>query len=611
MPVVQQQEWITQVLSTPDGKHIISSGVDGRIVISDASTGTSLKQVQLAAPVMAISLAGDGGLLAAGDSSGMVSLVDIHAGNVTAAFKGDTQIVNTVAWTLDGKTVAAAGSDGIVRLAGRDAKITSEISPGHGDVTALAFCKEGLVVGIRGNSKSPKTSAELWDWRGKKLVRSFDEGPAGLRGISVSPDGQLLAIADYQQPTLLTMTPAEGNKAEASLRVLPESDEGTLVAIWETATGKRVGLINAETGARALAFSPDGTMLATGGPNGVVIHETGTRTFTEIGRVDSQNSVDAVAFTPDSKRLLISREREPLVRYGSGGTDKLVDPFFTSIVMQVRQGLTTGVMAKIASTSIPVPERKATTSVTGGSNIDIWEITRQTSPRSLKTWDAVRVLFDGKTEEARKTLEAVAKDDPNYGEALRLLAVLFSGNDLNKAQSQLEAAVKADADCVSCWRSLGDLQFKLEEYPEAIKSYDRTLRLRPEYGLVAGHQAEAYGALGMNFTYLENSEKNMTAAKGALTSALRLRPGVAQFYSNLAAAYYFRGEFDEDIKLLLIAKRLRPDHARIYYNLGHAYRASGSKKLAIEAYQTYVQLGEKGEETRVEKAKQLIAELSK
>jgi tetratricopeptide (TPR) repeat protein len=103
----------------------------------------------------------------------------------------------------------------------------------------------------------------------------------------------------------------------------------------------------------------------------------------------------------------------------------------------------------------------------------------------------------------------------------------------------------------------------------------------------------------------------MDLAKKALTSALTLRPDVEHFYTNLGAAYYFRGDFDSNINLLLIAKRLRPDHARIYYNLGHAYRYKGDKARAIEAYKRYVAMGEKGEEARVQRAKQFIAELNK
>jgi hypothetical protein len=603
-------EWVTQVLSAPMSKELVSAGVDGRIVFWDAASGKLLREVAVRSPVMTISLSGDGRTLAAGDSSGMVSVIDVETAKVKAALRADKQIINAVAWSSDGKVFAAGGSEGIVRVASADGKVTTEINPAHGDVMALSFAKGQLVIGLR-DGKDHKRSAELWDVESKRQIRTFDEGPAGMRGTSVSPDGQLLAIADYEQPTLLTMTPTSGSGAEVSLRVLPESDAGTPVAIWDISSGKRVALINAETGARSIVFSPDGQMLATAGPNGVMISEVGAGTFAEVGRIDSQTSVDAITFTADSKKILLSREREPLARFGSGGIDKLVDPFFTSLVMQVRQGLTTGVLSNLSSTPIGAPTKKNTQSVTGGSSIEIWQINQRSSPADMKTWEAVRKAFAGKADEAQRLLQAVVQDNPGYGEARRLSAVLFGSKDITKLEGALQAAVKGDPSCVSCWRSLGEIQHKLEHYPDAVNSYDHALQLKPEYGLVSGRKAEAFAAMAMQLMSSENNDKNMDAAKQALTNALMLRPGVEQYYTNLGAAYYFRGDFDKDIELLLIARRLRPDHARIYYNLGHAYRYKGDKQHAIEAYQQYVLMGEEGEEARVEKAKDFIKQLSR
>lgn len=608
-PAMPHDEWVTQVVVSPNGKEIVSGSIDGRIVFWDAATGKQTRDLMLSAMVLSLSLAKDGSLLAAADSSGTVSIIEVATAKIKAKFTADKHIANAVALSDDGKVVAAGGSDGIVRIASAtDGKIVSEINPARGDIMALTFAKVHLVIGLR-DGKDGKRSADVWDWQNRKSLRTFDEGPSGMRAISLSPDGQLLAIADYQQPTLLTMTPTGGSGAEVSLRVLADDDDGTMVAIWDMTSGKRDALINAETGARALAFSPNGQFLATAGPNGIVIHEIGSRSFAEIGRIDSRTSVDSVVFSADSKQLIFARERQPLVKFGDGGTDKLVDPFFTSMVMQVRQGLNTGVLSKFAS--IKEPARKGANSVTGGSTVEIWQIRPRTSAADTKTWEAVKNVFSDKTEDARQILQRVIKEHPNYGEAQRLWAVLFERKDIEKMQNLLQAAVKSDSNCVACWRSLGDLQYQTKQHLEAIKSYDRALQLRPDYGLVEGHQAHAYGALGLELLSSENTEQTMDLAKKALTSALTLRPGVEQFYTNLGAAYYFRGDFDSNINLLLIAKRLRPDHARIYYNLGHAYRYKGDKVRAIEAYKQYVAMGEKGEEARVERAKQFIAELSK
>ena len=74
-------------------------------------------------------------------------------------------------------------------------------------------------------------------------------------------------------------------------------------------------------------------MLATAGTNGVMFHEITLGTFTEVGRIDTMKTVDAVAFSPDSKQVYIAREREPLIKGGAEGTEKLVDPFFVSVII--------------------------------------------------------------------------------------------------------------------------------------------------------------------------------------------------------------------------------------------------------------------------------------
>lgn len=606
---ITQSEWVTQAVSSSDGTQVVTGGIDGRVVFWSVADGKELRSTNLTKPVLAIALSKDGLMVAAGDAAGKVSLIDFQTARVVGSFTADKNIVNAVAFTDDGKTAAAGGSEGIVRLASTsDTKSLSEVNPGHGDITALAFAKNWLAVGLRDN-KDRKRSAEIWDWQNNKVIRSIDEGPAGLRAISVTADGKLLAIADYKPATLLTMTPTEGSGAEISLRVLADDDEGTSVAIWDVATGKRVALINGETGARTVAFSPDGRILVTAGANGVMFHDVGAGTFAEIGRINSQTSIDAASFSSDSNKLILARARVPLVKYG--GTDKLVDPFFTSLVMQVREGLNTGVMASLGASVREPPARKDSNSVTGGSTVETWQVTRKTSPPDQRTWEAVQGVFDDKPEEARKILEKVIKDFPGYGEAQRLNAILFENKDLNKLQELIKKAVKADPSCVSCLRSLGNIQHKQRLYHEAIQSYEMALQRDPAYGLVAGHKADAYGALGLSLLAAGNDTKSLTAAIDALSSAIKLRPGVEQHYTNLGAAAYFAGDHDTNIGLLLVAKRLRPDHARIYYNLGHSYREKGDKANAVSAYRRYVTLGEKGEEARVERAKMYIAELGR
>lgn len=601
--VMSHNEWATQVTSGRLSNEIASAGIDGRIVIWDATSGKPIREISMPAMILSISSSKDGTALAAGDISGTVSIIDTESGKVKTTFVADKKIVNTLVWSDDGKFLAAGGSDGIVRIWSQsEQKISGEINPAHGNITSLAFANSRLAIGML-DFKGHKAAVEVWDWQNKKLIRSINEGAPTLRGMSVSPDGKYLAVADFVPATLLSILPEEGGVFSASVHALPDSDEVSEVAVWDLASGKRAALVQAETGARSIAFSSDSKLLACAGPNGIILFDVADQTFLEVGRLDSLTSIDSVAFSPDSQQLFLARQREPLARFGSGGLEKLFNPFFVSMTMTVREGANSGVAIE---TKI-----KSSNSVTGGSNIEAWKLSRRTAPQDAKLWSAVRAYYDDKPDEGRKILEQLIKDNPSFGEAQRLFAIIFESREIQKIQARLAEAVKSDANCVSCWRSLGDIQYKVEKDADAIKSYEQVLKLKPDYGIVAAHLASVYGRSALNIMSGENTSENMKLAQAGLTKALTLRPAEELFYTNMGSSYYFRGDFDNAISWFLTGKRLRPDHARIYYNLGHAYRYKGDKQKAIEAYTKYVQMGEKGEEARVEKAKEFIKELSK
>lgn len=601
MPAMSHDEWATQVVSTPSGKEIVSAGADGRVIIWDAASGKPLRDVSFPSIVLSISVSSDGRTIAAGDSSGKVSFVDINSGQVKNSFIADKEVVNASAWSRDGKFVAAGGREGIVRVwSVADGKLAGEVNPAKGTIAAVAFANSQLVVGTL-DLQGKKSTVELWDWQNQKVVRTFDEGVPAVRGLSVSADEKLLVIGHFQPASLLFMLFGEGNSVEVSLRTLPESDEPQTAGLWDIASGKRLSGLDAETGARTVAFSPDGRLVATAGANGAMIFDVAGGTYTEVGRVDSATGIDSVAFSPDSQRLIVARERQPMAQYGGEyGFDRLIDPFYTNMVMTVREG------AKPTFTRSKTPQ-----SITGGSNIDVWQLKPLTGPIDTQIWDAVKAVSAARKDDARKNLEQIIKENPRNGRAQRLYVVFFEASDVKKASDRLEAAIKADPDCVSCLRSLGDLQATTKQWDKAMTSYGQALKLKPEYGLVAGRLADVYAQVSLSFIMAGNTKKNMESASTVLAQAIALRPAEEQYITNMASIAYFRGEFDTSIDLLQIARQLRPDHARIYYNLGHSYREKGDKKKAVEAYRIYVQLGERGQEARVDKAKQIIADLSR
>ena len=115
-------------------------------------------------------------------------------------------------------------------------------------VTTMAFSRDGstLAIGVTDGT------ALIWDIRkGRQLgtltvgVRNEGETPPGLEvsGLALSPDGKLLAAAAGQPPSY--------------------SDRGYFTRIWDVTAKAPIGPSLSGTKGGSVAFSPDGTLVAT------------------------------------------------------------------------------------------------------------------------------------------------------------------------------------------------------------------------------------------------------------------------------------------------------------------------------------------------------------
>jgi WD40 repeat protein len=295
------------VAFSPNGLLVASGGTDNAVIVWDIATGRQFHEPLLGhtATVTSVEFSPDSMLLASGDEEGKIYIWDVDTGEqVGQPLSAHLDIVYSVAFSPDGSTLASGSRDETIILWD-----VSTLRPLGDPLTGhtyyifdLTFSPNGEMLVSSGNW----AEIILWDVAARQMMGELDGDIVGsVQSVAFSPDGRTLAAAsDDEKIVLWDMTtrqpvgqPFLGHTDDVidvafgpdGTLIASRSRDGTVV-LWDVARGEPIGLPimrtlyrSGQTGfGNSVAFSPDGTKLATDAWEGVFLWDLSIDVWKEL-----------------------------------------------------------------------------------------------------------------------------------------------------------------------------------------------------------------------------------------------------------------------------------------------------------------------------------------
>ncbi|WP_280276391.1 TIR domain-containing protein [Nocardia wallacei] len=314
-----------------------------RAMLAGAQSGGDVRAIQQLVASLALTGEADTGALwdAVAEKRDTVKIIESNS------LGGDFAV------TPDGNRILLQASDGNVRTwdarTGNSVEASSPVRIVKGKNTA--YNDTATVVAI-GNDNG---EVSVWDMRnGSRTANPISTGQQEPSGLAVSPDGRQIATGS-QDGTIRLWDVATGTRIGEPLRghegfvsAIAYSPDGRRLAsgaglvignldradrtvrLWDTSTGRQIGqpLVGHESWVASVAFSPDGSRLASGSDDDTV-RLWDSNTGQPIGGplTGHQDWVNDVSFSPDGRFVV------------SGAADRTIRVWDTSMGKQSRPPL--------------------------------------------------------------------------------------------------------------------------------------------------------------------------------------------------------------------------------------------------------------------------------
>ena len=241
-PLKGHSDLVACVDFSPDGTQLVSASVDGRVIVWDVETQRRIGEPLVHEGGVTAALFVDESLVASAGRDGVVSLWRLTGrGRLAVNVDSVDGRASSIAFEPCGTRFAVGGDDGVIALyqARPPYRLLDSVETSTELVDDMVFSPRGDWLAAVGSSGRVRR----WDADSlREIDGTFDVGDGFPRVLAVSPDGAWLECGDYR---------------------------GQL-SVWDVEKAQRIGdPIDRGGWIHALAFSADGTLLASGGDNNI------------------------------------------------------------------------------------------------------------------------------------------------------------------------------------------------------------------------------------------------------------------------------------------------------------------------------------------------------
>lgn len=274
--------------------------------------------------ITALALSPDDRRLAsgAGFSDNTVRLWDTQSGEALACLAEHTAWITALAFSPDARFLAACTASNtlhILQLPGYELVAHLPLPPELMAMTSLKFVRDGRRLVAAGDNQTDSRTVLVWDCDTWQIIARWPiPGREAIPTMDVSSNGAFLAFGGGKvhvwnlltgQLAVALQTHFQSADAVAFSpdgRLLATASQDGLVKLWETGSWRQTAQLRGHLlGIHSLAFSPEGRRLATGSLDQEAVKLWDLQTQRQVLNLPLTNAlITALRFSPDSRHLL-------------------------------------------------------------------------------------------------------------------------------------------------------------------------------------------------------------------------------------------------------------------------------------------------------------------